>query len=173
MIFVKEIEMSIKNSTPSGNGEICATFCTGEICHRSTNILVKIFTRTIKFTNCSDFNQNEVHFVYCFLPKSHEKNSSKRMYKAKGQTQWLVTGQVTIPAQKFLQPVSRPSRHHNSKAFKWPSVNKDCLGKSFFPRTIAEWNSLPEPIINIENKATFKNQVTKHLHNNSKTHPSI
>ena len=86
--------------------------------------------------------------------------------------QKIVTGQVAIPAQKFLQPVSRPSRHHNSKSFKRPSVNKDCLGKSFFPRTIAEWNLLPESTINIENTATFKKQVTKQKQLHSKTHPS-
>ncbi len=75
----------------------------------------------------------------------------------------IVNGQVAIPAQKFLTPVSRPTRHNNSKAFLRPRANKNCYKDSFFPRTIPEWNLLPETIINAKSSVTFKEATTTHL----------
>ena len=57
----------------------------------------------------------------------------------------VTSDQVAIPASKFLTPVARPTRHNNSKAFQRPRAKKDCYKNSFFPRTISEWNLLPEP----------------------------
>ena len=71
--------------------------------------------------------------------------------------------QVAIPASKFLTPVARPTRHNNSKAYQRPSTKKDCYKNSFFPKTISDWNILPEPLVNIATKETFKTQVTNHL----------
>ena len=73
------------------------------------------------------------------------------------------TGQVAIPAQKFLQPVSRPTRHNNSKAYQRYQTKKDCFLNAYFPRTIAEWNKLPEEIVNIGEIETFKEVITTHL----------
>ena len=72
----------------------------------------------------------------------------------------IQTGQVAIPAQKFLQPVSRPTRHNNSKAYQRYQTKKDCFLNA---RTIAEWNKLPEEIVNIGEIETFKEAITTHL----------
>ncbi|XP_072016887.1 uncharacterized protein [Amphiura filiformis] len=71
-------------------------------------------------------------------------------------------GQVAIPAQKFLQPVTRPTRHHNSKAFQRYHTKKDCYKNTFFLRSIADWNILPENLINITNTETFKEALSTH-----------
>ena len=55
-------------------------------------------------------------------------------------------------AKKFLQPVSRPTRHNNSKAYQRYQTKKDCFVNA---RTIAEWNKLPEEIVNIGEIETF------------------
>ena len=75
----------------------------------------------------------------------------------------IQTGQVAIPAQKFLQLVSRPIRHNNSKAYQRYQTKKDCFLNAYFPRTIAEWNKLPEEIVNIGEIETFKEAITTHL----------
>ena len=72
-------------------------------------------------------------------------------------------GQVAIPAQKFLTPVVRPIRQNNSLAYLRPRAKKNCYKDSYFPRTIHEWNVLPEHIVNIPTTTTFKTQVTDHL----------
>ena len=77
----------------------------------------------------------------------------------------IVNGQVAIPASDLLLPAKRPSRHSNSKSFIWPRTKKDCFKNSFIPRTIHEWNSLPEHLVNINLTGTFKEEVTEHLRN--------
>ena len=77
----------------------------------------------------------------------------------------IVNGQVAIPASDLLLPAKRPSRHSNSKSFIWPRTKKDCFKNSFIPRTIHEWNSLPEHLVNINLTETFKEEVTEHLRN--------
>ena len=39
----------------------------------------------------------------------------------------IQTGQVAISAQKFLQLVSRSTRHNNSKAYQWYQTKTDCF----------------------------------------------
>ena len=76
-----------------------------------------------------------------------------------------VHGQVAIPAQQFLLPVNRPTRRNNSAAFIRPRANKSCYQDSFFPRTIPEWNILPDTIINITDSEAFKRATLTHLKN--------
>ena len=76
----------------------------------------------------------------------------------------IVNSQVAMPASDLLLPAKRPSRHSSSKSFIWPRT-KDCFKNSFIPRTIHEWNSLPEHLVSINLTETFKEEVTKHLRN--------
>ena len=75
--------------------------------------------------------------------------------------------QTAIPAGKFLQPVTRQSRHHHSKAYQLKSTTKDCYRYSFFPQTTIDWNALPSNIINIPDNTNFKEAVTNHLRSKS------
>ena len=77
--------------------------------------------------------------------------------------QKIVTGQVTIPAQKLLTPVARHTRKNNTKAFNRPQATKSCYKDSFIPKTISEWNTLPEQLVNLTATDIFKDQVTSHL----------
>lgn len=80
--------------------------------------------------------------------------------------QKIHTSQVAIPAQKFLRPVNRPSRHHNSKAYQRYQAKKDCFKHSFFPSTISSWNTLPEHLVHISETPAFKEAVSTHLREN-------
>ena len=70
---------------------------------------------------------------------------------------------LSLPVETLLQPVQRHSRHLHANAYNIISTNKDCMKYSFFPRTIINWNSLPEPIINIASIPQFK-QALINLH---------
>ena len=74
-----------------------------------------------------------------------------------------INGQVAIPAQTFLTPVVRPTRRNNSQAFIRPQASKDAYKNSFFPKTINEWNILPEAIVKSPTSEIFKEQVINHL----------
>ena len=75
----------------------------------------------------------------------------------------VTSDQVAIPASKFLTSVAHPTRRNNSKAFQGPTAKKDCYKNSFFPRTISEWNLLPELLVNSSTHINFKQEVTNHL----------
>ena len=71
----------------------------------------------------------------------------------------IINDQVAIPAQTFLQPVIRPTRLQNNKAYQRPSGKKDCWVHSYFPQTIKSWNTLPQQLVNIEDNKTFKQEI--------------
>ncbi|XP_072047020.1 uncharacterized protein [Amphiura filiformis] len=68
-------------------------------------------------------------------------------------------GYLSIPIRTLLRPVTRTTRRSHSKAFIEVQTTKDCYKHSFLPRTLKEWNSLPEEIVNIEDPKQFKTQV--------------
>jgi hypothetical protein len=74
----------------------------------------------------------------------------------------ISTGQAAIPERTFLQPVTRHSRNHHSKAYQRPTGTKDCWVYSFFPNTIKDWNQLPENIITAETTKQFKQAAINH-----------
>ena len=75
-------------------------------------------------------------------------------------------GQAAVPAGKFLQPVTRQSRHNHNKAYQLFSANKDCFKYSYFPQTVKDWNTLPPDIIAITDNKIFKRAVISHLRSN-------
>ena len=52
-----------------------------------------------------------------------------------------------------------------SHAFKFvvPRAKKDIFKFSFFPRTINEWNSLPEDIVNTTSVDSFKSKLVNNF----------
>ena len=66
-----------------------------------------------------------------------------------------INGHLALPIG-HLQPVLRSTRHLNSKAYNTIHNSKDCYKYSFFPRTIKDWNSLPDKIATIKEPHKFK-----------------
>jgi hypothetical protein len=67
-----------------------------------------------------------------------------------------VYGHLSIPIGKLTKPAQRSSRHSNSLAFSPISTVKDCYKFSFLPRTIKDWNSLPDSLVTTPDPAPFK-----------------
>jgi hypothetical protein len=81
-----------------------------------------------------------------------------------------IAGHLAIPVQKALRPVKRNLRHTSTLGnnFIPISVNKNCYKYSFIPRTIVDWNSLPQNITQIQDKESFKGAVHNHLNTATK-----
>ena len=56
-------------------------------------------------------------------------------------------------------PPSRMTRSSNSEAYQLPACRTLYRQKSFFPRTIAEWNALPLVAVSSATVEAFKNQL--------------
>ena len=79
-----------------------------------------------------------------------------------------IHGHLSLPVGNLLQPIQRSSRHFNSKAYSTISTSKDCYKNSFVPRTIVDWNLLPENIVNITEPNPFKQALEEHLYPSKK-----
>ncbi len=72
-------------------------------------------------------------------------------------------GHLAIPTESLLHPVTRPTRRTHSKSFINISSKSDSYKYSFIPRTVADWNQLPEPIIQIQDSKAFKAALNNHF----------
>ena len=72
-----------------------------------------------------------------------------------------INGHLALPIGN-LQPVLHCTWHLNCKAFNTIHTSKDCYKCSFFPRTIKDWNSLPDKIATIKDpQILFELALTK------------
>ena len=74
-----------------------------------------------------------------------------------------VHGHLSIPLGNLTQPATRPSRHTNSRAYTTLTASKDCYKHSFMPKTIRDWNSLPESVVTITDSNQFKEATKLYL----------
>jgi len=68
----------------------------------------------------------------------------------------LLNGLVASDGLPALSTIHRRSRHTNSRALKVPSSKTDYHMFSYFPRSIRQWNVLPENIVNKKSLKAFK-----------------
>ena len=68
-------------------------------------------------------------------------NARNRVKQYKG-----LKGIAKIPTDDLI-PKTRRGRNQHSLAFQIPSASKDVYMYSFFPKTIRDWNDLPESLI--------------------------
>ena len=74
--------------------------------------------------------------LYCFIKDS----KGKEIYHSR-------KGGKTELYQHNLFPKTRHGRNRHSKAFQTASANTDVYKCSFFPKTIRDWNVLPDSLI--------------------------
>ena len=73
-----------------------------------------------------------------------------------------LNGHLSLPIGNLAQPINITSRHTNSKGFKQMKAVKDVYKYSFLPRTIIDWNLLPDSIVSLQTTNQFKNATKKH-----------
>ena len=68
----------------------------------------------------------------------------------------LANGHINVDTTDKLVPNLRLSRNINSQAFQIPSCRTTIRKESFYPRTIREWNALPESTVSAPSLESFK-----------------
>ena len=72
----------------------------------------------------------------------------------------VIIEQVAVP-QNQLQLKSRPQRHaKNTMQLKEPFADTEVYRQSIFPRTIRDWNGLPQTIVSCASSELFKNTLS-------------
>ena len=75
-----------------------------------------------------------------------------------------VHGLVAVAISDDLIPKTRPSRRCNSMFYNIPVETKTYIQKSFLPRTITQWNHLPESVVTSSSLVAFKEGVSGITH---------
>ena len=70
----------------------------------------------------------------------------------------IVNGVVAVPADDYLNRGYRRTRR-NSQNYRQYSTKFETFRNSFIPRTITDWNKLPDSIINCDTVDSFKNRL--------------
>ena len=73
----------------------------------------------------------------------------------------IVNDLVAIPADQHIRYNNRTSRNRHSKQLKVESANTDIYKNSFFPRTIIDWNNLPQSAIDCDTVENFKRTISR------------
>ena len=73
----------------------------------------------------------------------------------------IVNDLVAIPAHDHITFNQRPQRNKHQRQINILPANTDIYKHSFFPRTIKDWNSLPESAITCGTINTFKETIQK------------
>ena len=73
----------------------------------------------------------------------------------------IVNDLVAIPADQHIRYNNRTSRNRHSKQLKVESSNSDIYKNSFFPRTIIDWNNLPQSVIDCDTVENFKRSISR------------
>ena len=63
-----------------------------------------------------------------------------------------------------LQPLTARARRTNSLAFQRITCNSNLKLNSFFPRTIRDWNTLPEEVVTAPSVQAFGSRLYRHHH---------
>ena len=128
-----------------------------------TNKLESIQRRAARFCS-NDFRSRSPGAVTNMIEKLEwETLADRRLTRRLVIFHKSLHGHLSIPLDNLAQPVNRTSRHTNSKAFNIPPANKDCYKHSFVPKTIKDWNSLPEHIVTIPDSNKFKEALQRHI----------
>ena len=73
----------------------------------------------------------------------------------------IVNDLVAIPADQYIRYNNRTSRNRHSKQLKVESVNSVIYKNSFFPRTIIDWNNLPQSATDCGTVENFKRTISR------------
>ena len=118
--------------------------------------LEKVQRRAARFTLC-DYNRTSS--VGAMLQQLAWPTLAVRRKNARLAMLYKIQNDlVKIDRGKYLEPKCHrfPTRKENSHAFVVPTSDRDYHKYSFFPRTIREWNVLPESIVRSGTIDAFK-----------------
>ena len=72
----------------------------------------------------------------------------------------IINDLVAIPATDHIAFNTRPPRSRHNKQIKVIAADSEIYRNSFFPRTIKDWNLLPESAVNSDTVNSFKSSIS-------------
>ena len=116
--------------------------------------LEQVQRRTARYI-CNNYNYEAsvtamIHQLY-WLPLQQRRLNIRLCWIYK-----IAYGLVAVPSEQYLVSYTRPSRHYNSMAFKIFSPSTNFYKYSFFPRTVLDWNRLPDSTVKAPTIEAFK-----------------
>ena len=112
---------------------------------------------TNKHRNTSNVGDMIINLEWRSLSDRRKDSRLTMLYK-------IVHDKVEIVKTNKLIPQQRRTRHSHSNSFHIPSCKTEYRKESFFPRTITDWNKLPDNIIHSTSVDSFKSALSKHTY---------
>lgn len=107
---------------------------------------------TNRYHNTSSVSSMIEQLEWTTLQERRKHSRLLMMYKLKNNI-------VRVDASSKLIPNERPSRNNNEQALRIPSCKTTARKDSFYPRTIKEWNTLPNCTVSAPSPESFKAQL--------------
>ena len=107
---------------------------------------------TNRYHNTSSVSSMIEQLEWTTLQERRKHSRLLMMYKLKNNI-------VRFNASSKLIPNERPSRNNNEQALLIPSCKTTARKDSFYPRTIKEWNTLPNCTVSAPSPESFKAQL--------------
>ncbi len=75
----------------------------------------------------------------------------------------IVQGTVAVPVDNYLTPNNTRTKKANSLNFNTIRCDTEQYRNLYFPRTIIDWNALPDDIVMCPSTTAFKGGTRKHF----------
>ena len=66
---------------------------------------------------------------------------------------------LALKIPSYFIPISTNTRTHHHQSYHFTHIRTDAYMNSFFPRTIREWNDLPQQVIDSNSLDLFQEQL--------------
>ncbi len=110
--------------------------------------------RAARYVNMSSVTDMLKHLEWESLEERRKNQRLSMMYK-------IHHGLVAIDASQYTQRLPARSRAPNQLQYAVPPSNTVYHLNTFFPRTVREWNSLPNQIVSAPTLSCFKSRLAK------------
>ena len=103
---------------------------------------------------------------------THIKNQIKMdLLETRRQAHRLTINLIDIDKHEYFQAAhTRNTRNSHRHKINTYHTNTDSYKHSFFPRTICDWNRLPQNIVETTTVETFTNKLNEHLSHTTQSH---
>lgn len=133
--------------------------------HTKKNIteIESVQRRAARFVNnCYDRHSSVTDLVkqlgWDTLEVRRKANRLTTFYKS-------VHGKIALPLPDGLLKPTRITRNKHSKSYLEMPTGPNYFTESFYPRTVRDWNALPEEVVQAVSAEAFKKRVLDHLNN--------
>ena len=125
------------------------------------NILERVNRRAARLVFNKSWKQQDVSPTALLKQLGWQQLEDRRKHQRLVMLYKIANQYVAIPPSKLVSP-GRTTRGHSRK-FQTIRTTCDKVKYSYFPRTIPDWNRLPDEVVTAGSVASFKRSLAAHL----------